>query len=837
MNYVNFNNFQPSSANTFSKEDARVAILMVETKNSKAAEKMVANLDETNNQLKDIVALVENKLAILDALKVAKANNELKALNEAYEAAKAENLESFEFKGQTFKVINESVETQVEEKFRYTEDDINTLYGFYGTLETNFKKKDVERMYTEGVDGLMKAYKISEKVAIAILDSKVGRHMADMIYSKIATDAVDALAKYFGSGARVWNYITSMIRLEESLVFEAGDHEVGMANGQLADIVKNAQELMSKIGTTEKDIPGWIQDHISQSQNYINQANSNYHELEESALSTISEKEVWVWDAVGVQLEALREKLNQLLKKSDDEKWTSTLKKALKQLSDLDNTLSQADDKLGKVLVTEAASNTWGTYSTPDGANVAKAIDKAYTKFSNDVSKAFDTFKSVVRDYSVGSKKELGNKSGFNDTEGEASITFAIKDLLAKTFDIDTKNMYYDAFWMFESIKINEAYDVELFWKGLSGEDKKIGRFLVSKKDYEALENDFGSEVEFDLYDDKASGKTVKFNDVVSAMKNTKYGKTAMKESVEEALKSDSPNDVITIQLDMAWDPADEKEAKAAFKKYKIKVVSLLKSTGEPGTYDVTGKKKDILAYLQSEFYEMDDETIEEYYPELLESFGSSAMGLSKAQTKKVAETLAKAISKNDGVNCTVNAKTLEEDSFDLDIDGELGAAGSYNIYDDGSVVNHAVTPNEIYGNYKSTVEEFVRGLKKPIYESVILEEAKEIEVSLRYARLANDVFDDMYRRLGKKTSTNTFKMNSDDLADDFLQSLIDAGVPQDEIYEGYRPMTDEEKAEKRRKEYQLKRLRDADKKSAELKRLKDLQSKMHQDRLKKSNQ
>ena len=39
----------------------------------------------------------------------------------------------------------------------------------------------------------------------------------------------------------------------------------------------------------------------------------------------------------------------------------------------------------------------------------------------------------------------------------------------------------------------------------------------------------------------------------------------------------------------------------------------------EPGTYEVTGKKKDILAYLQSEFYEMDDETVEEYYPELLE--------------------------------------------------------------------------------------------------------------------------------------------------------------------------------------------------------------------------
>ena len=91
-------------------------------------------------------------------------------------------------------------------------------------------------------------------------------------------------------------------------------------------------------------------------------------------------------------------------------------------------------------------------------------------------------------------------------------------------------------------------------------------------------------------------------------------------EFVNEALKSETPNEVTTIDLDMAWDdsdPEEDKAAKAAFKKYKIKVES---DDEESGTYFVTGKKKDILAYLQSEFYEMDDETIEEYYPELLES-------------------------------------------------------------------------------------------------------------------------------------------------------------------------------------------------------------------------
>lgn len=56
------------------------------------------------------------------------------------------------------------------------------------------------------------------------------------------------------------------------------DHEVSMAGAQLDDIIKNATELKSKIGTMEADIPAWCQDHISQAQNYINQANTGFNE-------------------------------------------------------------------------------------------------------------------------------------------------------------------------------------------------------------------------------------------------------------------------------------------------------------------------------------------------------------------------------------------------------------------------------------------------------------------------------------------------------------------------------------------------------------------------------
>jgi len=68
-------------------------------------------------------------------------------------------------------------------------------------------------------------------------------------------------------------------------VMEANDHEVGMAQGQLEAIHKAAGELQEKIGNEEKDLPGWIQDHISQAYSFLQQANDNFHELEEAEVN------------------------------------------------------------------------------------------------------------------------------------------------------------------------------------------------------------------------------------------------------------------------------------------------------------------------------------------------------------------------------------------------------------------------------------------------------------------------------------------------------------------------------------------------------------------------
>ena len=143
--------------------------------------------------------------------------------------------------------------------------------------------------------------------------------------------------------------------------------------------------------------------------------------------------------------------------------------------------------------------------------------------------------------------------------------------------------------------------------------------------------------------------------------------------------------------------------------------------------YQGSGTQADLLKAKQMfSDYRFGNESIDESTTnEVKSSTYFATAGLSKDETKKVAETLAKAMSKAEGSKVTVNLKTLEEDSFDLDVDGEEFDGGSYNIYDNGSVVNHAVTPNEIYGNIDSSVDDFIKGLKKPLKESVVNEAKK----------------------------------------------------------------------------------------------------------------
>ena len=58
-----------------------------------------------------------------------------------------------------------------------------------------------------------------------------------------------------------------------------GDHEVAMAVSSLEEIAKAIIELRQQLGNTERNIPGWIQDHIAKAENYIEQAAQGFHEI------------------------------------------------------------------------------------------------------------------------------------------------------------------------------------------------------------------------------------------------------------------------------------------------------------------------------------------------------------------------------------------------------------------------------------------------------------------------------------------------------------------------------------------------------------------------------
>jgi archaellum component FlaC len=61
-----------------------------------------------------------------------------------------------------------------------------------------------------------------------------------------------------------------------------GDHEVSMAVSSLEAIAKAIVELRQKLGNQERNIPGWIQDHIAKAENYIEQAAQGFHELNDN---------------------------------------------------------------------------------------------------------------------------------------------------------------------------------------------------------------------------------------------------------------------------------------------------------------------------------------------------------------------------------------------------------------------------------------------------------------------------------------------------------------------------------------------------------------------------
>ena len=85
--------------------------------------------------------------------------------------------------------------------------------------------------------------------------------------------------------------INGPVKDDQDAYSEGMDHEVSMAKASLQNIVSNASALMNKMGDEEIDIPAWVQDHITNADNYISQANDGYYEYEASENNEIPDQQ------------------------------------------------------------------------------------------------------------------------------------------------------------------------------------------------------------------------------------------------------------------------------------------------------------------------------------------------------------------------------------------------------------------------------------------------------------------------------------------------------------------------------------------------------------------
>jgi hypothetical protein len=235
------------------------------------------------------------------------------------------------------------------------------------------------------------------------------------------------------------------------------DHEVSMGQNQLDTIIKMATELKSKMGEDEKEIPAWIQDHISKAENYISQAAGNYHEYGDSNENineapkklkhTISKKE---WSKIPKYNKHIGMDGIHYIMKYDDKLGTylqgveivdesvneaSPCWKGYKQVGMKDKGGRQVPNCVPNESVVNEAPNTGERIQNLNNRIKALRDKLSATKspeqkklFQDRLKNALQTLSNIKKDYSI--KKESVNEIALN--EGFADSIKKIRNLAIK---------------------------------------------------------------------------------------------------------------------------------------------------------------------------------------------------------------------------------------------------------------------------------------------------------------------------------------------------------------------------------------------------------------------
>ena len=117
-------------------------------------------------------------------------------------------------------------------------------------------------------------------------------------------------------------------------------------------------------------------------------------------------------------------------------------------------------DESLEITVTEARDwGTFGEFADDKKAvnTVTKTLDKALAKFEAALAKAHADYQKAVKDFTTGSKADMGRSSGFHDSEGPASVHHYTKHAIKKAFNMEEwgGGLDYKVGWMFEGLTWN----------------------------------------------------------------------------------------------------------------------------------------------------------------------------------------------------------------------------------------------------------------------------------------------------------------------------------------------------------------------------------------------
>jgi hypothetical protein len=167
----------------------------------------------------------------------------------------------------------------------------------------------------------------------------------------------------------------------------------------------------------------------------------------------------------------------------------------------------------------------------------------------------------------------------------------------------------------------------------------------------------------------------------------------------------------------------------------------------------------------------------------------------------KVAKKFAEYMSKKEGRNFEVTPNSVDEYSFDLDLDGESYEGGSYLIKGNGDIVNVAITPNEVYGNInqldenkeaKPTTKMKKSELKAKIKEMIVAEYEKDVDYTDETA--GYDFLAELEGMLNEAEGLTPLQdyvyqyeieISGEDEAQEFLDDIKKLKTPQD-VYDYY---------------------------------------------------